>query len=170
MMLSMTRPFVIGDLLLLPERDVEGVVEEIGWSFTSIRDKDRRLVYFPNTLFSQLLVINLSKRTGRRILEVFHLRFSDFAKLSPILAKIKNFLESFSRIDKNFPILVFISDIGVYSIDFSLDVYTDAKSLSDYVTVKQAVLEKIFQIVLEQDAQFAYPVSLKNSPEDVPQK
>lgn len=160
-MLSITRPFIVGDLLFIPDKEIEGSVEEIGWSFTLIRDKDRRLVYLPNTMFSQVLVINLSQRTGRRILESFRLRYSDFDKLPSILAEVRKFLEQFSAVDKRFPILVFISEIGTYSVDFSVDIYTEATALADYVMIKQKVLEQIFSIVMDKQAQIAYPVSLR---------
>ena len=51
LMLHITRPFVIGDEIMLPEKNLEGNIEEIGWFKTSIRDKEKRAVYLPNNFF-----------------------------------------------------------------------------------------------------------------------
>jgi MscS family membrane protein len=160
LMLSVTRPFIVGDLLFIPDRGIEGVVEEIGWCWTLLRDKDRRVVYLPNTLFSQLLIINLTQRSGRRILEVFRIRYSDFPKLPALFVKVRAFLEQVSSIDKEAPILVFISEIAPSSVGFTIDLYTNISSFADYVLVKEEVLKRVFEIIVNEGAQMAHPSSV----------
>ena len=151
-------------MILIPEKQLEGTIEEMGWNVTLVRNKDRCAVYVPNTLFSQLLVINLSHRTGRRILETFYLWHSDFDKLFPIITDVKDFLTRYSAIDQNVPVLVFMSAIGKYSTDFSIDVYTTATSLADYVAIKEEVLKQISLVILKRGAQPAHPIVLSETP------
>ena len=66
-MLHLNRPFVVGDHVLLPGKNLEGVVEEIGWNLTMIRDREKRPTYVPSALFSQELVINFSRMSHRRL-------------------------------------------------------------------------------------------------------
>ncbi|MES2199718.1 MAG: mechanosensitive ion channel domain-containing protein [Chlamydiota bacterium] len=166
MMLAATRSFTVGDLILIPERNLEGVIEEMGWNVTLVRNKDRCAVYVPNTLFSQLLIINLSQRTGRRILETFYLRHMDFDKLFPIISDVREFLIHYSSIDHNVPVLVFMSAAGKYSVDFSIDVYTTATSLSDYVVIKEEVLKHISSVILKKGAHPAHPIVLSEAPRE----
>ncbi|MBS0627475.1 MAG: mechanosensitive ion channel [Verrucomicrobia bacterium] len=165
-MLAVTRPFTVGDLILIPERNLEGTIEEMGWNVTLIRNKDRCAVYLPNTLFSQLLVINLSQRTGRRILETFHLRHEDFDKLFPIMSEVRELLLKYSAIDQQVPVLVYMSATGKYSIEFSIDIYTLVTALADYVVVKEEVLKQIASVILKNGARLAQPIILSEAPKE----
>ena len=60
------RPFGIGDWILLEEKGIEGVVEEIGWRQTTIRKFDKRPVYVPNAVFTTASVENPSRMTKSR--------------------------------------------------------------------------------------------------------
>ena len=160
MMLSVTRPFALNDLILIPDRNLEGTIEEMGWCLTVLRDKDQRLVYLPNSLFSQCLVINASQRTGRRILEMFRLKREDLTKIPALSQEIKDLLKKDPVIDKNQPILVFIQTIGEYSIEMQLDVYTVVTSLKDYAQVKETVLTLILALIVKHEMELAYPISL----------
>ncbi len=163
-LLSMTRPFSIGDLISLPSGNIEGYVEEIGWCLTALRDKDKKALYLPNSLFPHTVVVNASRRTGRRVLETFHVRFVDFSKVPVLIAEIKETLASLSFIDSKSPILVFVSEIGSYAIECTIDCYTMETSWKDYVLVKDQILQLAFSLVGKQGAQIAFPVSLSEEP------
>lgn len=60
--LHLTRPFSPGDLIQLPDKKIQGYVEEIGWCLTAIRDADKYPIFIPNSLFSSILVVNVSKK------------------------------------------------------------------------------------------------------------
>lgn len=164
MLLSITRPFSLGDLILLQGKEIEGYVEEIGWCLTVIRDKDKRAVYLPNSLFPHTVVVNASRRTGRRVLETVHIRFGDFDKMTSIINSLKESLIKSSLVDKESPILVFVSEIGAYSLEFTLDFYTLETSWKDYVLVKEQVLQLVFSTIEKQGAHVAFPVSLSQEP------
>ena len=50
------RPFAVGDWIRSPDREIEGTVEQIGWRVTRIRTFDKRPLYIPNSVFSQISV------------------------------------------------------------------------------------------------------------------
>ena len=158
--LAGTRSFVVGDQIMIPEKNLEGWIEEIGWNVTRVRNKDRCAVYLPNTLFSQILIINQSQRTGRRILETFPLRHADLDKMQAIIQATRKMLSSNSKIDMTFPILVFFDSVNKHALDFTIDVYTKATSLADYVLIKDEILGKIASFIVAEGAQIAHAAAV----------
>ena len=59
------KPFEIGDIVRLS--DISGVVEEVGWRSTRIRNFDDELVTLPNSKLMDTNIINLSRMRKRRI-------------------------------------------------------------------------------------------------------
>lgn len=56
MMIFLDRPFSIGSRITVLEKDIQGVVEHIGWRMTIIRVDDDDTIHIPNSLFLNLLV------------------------------------------------------------------------------------------------------------------
>lgn len=140
-MLHFTRPFTIGELVELPEQNnFQGRVEEIGWYNTSIRDSDRRAVFFPNALFTKMNIVNLSRRTHTRILETLHLRYEDLPKIATIVESLRETLFMDPRIDNEQPINIGFSSFGEHSIEVLIDVLTPVTNPAEFVKVKQGIL------------------------------
>ena len=83
------RPFAIGDWIRSPDREIEGTVIKIGWRITTILTFDKRPLYIPNSLFSQISVENPSRMSNRRIKETIGLRYGDASKVETIIKKSK---------------------------------------------------------------------------------
>ena len=60
LMVYMDKPFKVGDWIRSPDKSIEGTVEAIGWRVTRIRTFDKRPLYVPNSLFTQIVVENPS--------------------------------------------------------------------------------------------------------------
>jgi MscS family membrane protein len=159
-MLSITQPFVSGDQIFLPMQDVEGEVEEIGWYLTCIRDREKRPLYFPNALFSQGLVVNLSRMTHRRIKETVRLRFQDSNQVEGFTKNLRNLLRKHPQIDASLPVLLSFEHIGEYSLEIYLEVYTLEKEFEGYLQVKEEILFNILSLLKKEGLELAYPVSL----------
>ena len=157
LMLYITRPFMTGDLVLIPDRNLEGHVEEIGWYLTSIRDKDKRPVYLPNAIFSSVLVVNSSRMTHRRILEKIGVRYEDFSKIKDLCEEIRKVIVEHKEIDSHLPVLATFSSFNQYTLDITLDVYTLATRYDRYLTVKQDVLMLVYDVVRGKGAEMPVP-------------
>lgn len=157
LMLSITRPFLVGDQILLPSQDLEGPVEEIGWYLTVVRDKEKRPVYLPNAIFSNAIVINNSRMSHRRILEKINLRYADFAKLKTVIEKIKTFLKGHVSVDPSIDPLVFLHTFNDSSLGIYLDVYVVTTQLGEYLAVKEEVLFSIYDILESEGAKMPFP-------------
>jgi MscS family membrane protein len=123
-MLHINRPFMVGDFISLPDKHLEGHVEDIGWNLTTVRDKEMRPVYLPNSTFSNTLVTNGARMTHRRIEEKIGLRYEDFAKIPALVDDIKKAIANQPDIDTHLPILVVFNGFGQFTLDLYVDVYT----------------------------------------------
>jgi len=153
LMLSITRPFLVGDQIILPSQNLESplVVEEIGWYLTVIRDKDKRPVYLPNAIFSNALVINSSRMSHRRILEHINIRHADFSKLKTVTEKCREFLKEHTSVDPSYEPLVFLNEVNESALGIYLDAYIVAIELSEYLAVKEEILVGIYKILEKED-------------------
>jgi MscS family membrane protein len=146
LMLQMTRPFMVGDLITAANKGIEGYVEEIGWYLTSIRDKDKRPVYVPNALFSTMLVVNHSRMSHRRIEMKIGMRYDDVAKVGGVVQEVRAAILSHPSIDANLPVLVFFNAFSEYSLDIYVDVYSLTTKWDAFLAVRQEILMRIQEV------------------------
>ena len=153
----MDRPFSIGDWILLKEKGIEGVVEEIGWRQTTIRKFDKRPVYVPNAVFTTASVENPSRMTNRRINETIGLRYKDIARMEDITAAVREMLVKHPEIDEQQTLMVHLNTFSQSSVDFFIYCLTHTVNWQHYHEVKQDVLLQISEIVEAHGAAIAFP-------------
>jgi len=151
------RPFGIGDWILLKEKGIEGVVEDIGWRQTTIRKFDKRPVYVPNAVFTTASVENPSRMTHRRIYETIGLRYKDIAQMETITDAVREMLLKHPDIDEQQTLMVQFNAFNQSSVDFFIYCMTHTVNWQRYHEVKQDVLLQISGIVLANDSAIAYP-------------
>ena len=157
-MIWINGPFMLGDYISLPDRGLEGSIEEIGWYLTIIRDKDKRLAYVPNAIFSTLFVVNQSRMSHRRIQITVSIRKEDFVKLEELTKSLKEVLEQLPSIDAYLPINVVFSSFGSYALELFIEVYTKQTRYHQYLLVKQEVLCLLYQTIQKMDMQIPNPI------------
>ena len=151
------RPFSIGDWILLNEKGIEGVVEDIGWRQTTIRKFDKRPVYVPNAVFTTASVENPSRMTNRRIYETIGLRYDDIGRMEAITDAVREMLVNHPEIDEKQTLMVQFNAFAESSVDFFIYCMTHTVVWQHYHEVKQDVLLKIADIVAQSGATIAYP-------------
>ncbi len=157
MMLYFDRPFKIGDWVRSPDRDIEGTVEKIGWRMTVIRTFDKRPLYIPNSIFSNIVVENPSRMSHRRIVETIGLRYDDVTKVAPIIEQVKAMLIAHPDIDATQTLIVNFDAFGASSLDFFIYTFTKTTNWVKFHQIKQDVLLKVIGIIHENDADVAFP-------------
>ena len=157
LMVYMDKPFKVGDWIRSPDKSIEGTVEDIGWRLTRIRTFDKRPLYVPNSLFTQIVVENPSRMTNRRIKENFGLRYSDVDKIEVIIAQVREMLEKHPDIDNNQTLIVNFDLFNNSSLDFFIYTFTKTTNWIQFHSIKQDVLLKVAQIVTDNHAEFAFP-------------
>lgn len=162
LMIYITHPFTIGEWISLPERKVEGYIEEIGWYMTLVRGFDKRPIYLPNSIFTQTIVVTPSRMSYDRFYHKFYLRYEDSDRLPKILEKVKKMLSEHPNIVKRIGIDVYFINILPSGLEIEISAYVDffegkARRIS---TFRQDVLLKIAGIVKEEGAEFFTPPSV----------
>lgn len=146
-MLYVNRQFSIGDWIRSPDRDIEGIVESMGWSTTTIRRLDKQIMYVSNAIFNGLIIINASRMSHRFIHQVIHIRYDDIEKIPGILSQIKTYIENHPNIDLNAGVKVNLTEFSATSVNFQIDVYTHQTDLASYLATQDDILMKAFSII-----------------------
>lgn len=165
MMIYFDRPFKVGDWIRSPDRAIEGTVERIGWRMTIIRTFDKRPLYVPNSVFSNIVVENPSRMLNRRIYEKIGLRYDDGDKMEVIVDEVKAMLENHKDIDNRQTLMVNFDAFGPSSLNFFIYTFTKTVNWARYHEVKQDVLLQVMGIIKSHGADIAYPTqTLKIDP------
>lgn len=153
MMIFFDRPFLVGNYIRSPDRQIEGEVQYVSWRLTHIRTPEGKLLYVPNSLFSTIIIENLSRINNRRFNETIKLRYKDIEKTEKIIAEIKTILTSNKEIDQREGISVNLSKLDKYSVDLSVEAFTHTTNLRKFNDVKQELLLKISDIIMKNNIQ-----------------
>ncbi len=167
LMIYLDRPFAVGDWIRSPDKDIEGIVEKIGWRLTCIRRFNKRPLYVPNSVFTSVAVENPSRMTNRRIYETIGVRYDDVDKLPAIVADVENMLRNHPEIDQNQTLMVNFNSFGASSLDFFIYALTKTTKWEEYHEVKQDVLFKISEIIAAHGAEIAFPTSTIHVPDAI---
>ncbi len=151
------RPFKIGDWIRSPDKQIEGIVERIGWRVTCIRTFDKRPLYVPNGVFLSISVENASRMLNRRIKTFIGIRYQDADKIDAITKGVKEMLLNHPEIDKNQTLIVNFTDFGPSSLNFMVYTFTKTTNWIKFQAVQHDVFVKIIQIITQNGAQCAFP-------------
>ncbi len=163
-MLYFDRPFKIGDWIRSPDKEIEGVVERIGWRLTIIRTFDQRPLYIPNSLFNSISIENPSRMTHRRIHESIGIRYEDFDQLPLILKRIREDLIANPDIDESQTMMVNFNRFSDSSLEFFIYTFTHTTNWQEFHRVKESVLISVANVVEEHGAHIAYPTQTLHIP------
>lgn len=160
LMVYTTQPFTIGEWVNLPERKIEGHIEEIGWYMTRIRTFEKRPIYVPNSIFTQTIVMTPSRMSHERFHPTIGLRYRDIKCVKPIVDSIKLMLLKHPYIDQHLKIEVFFINFGPSSLDIEISAYMSTTSGANFPTIRQELLLKIADIVAQHEAEIATPTNI----------
>lgn len=166
-MIYMDRPFVVGDWIRSPDRSIEGTVEAIGWRLTRISTFEKRPLYVPNSIFTNIIVENPSRMTHRRIYEVIGIRYGDIKNLPGIVSDVKKMLIQHEEIDHQQTLIVNFDNFSDSSIDFFIYAFTKTTNWIHYHEVKEDVLLRIAAIIGSHQSEIAYPTTTMHFPDEL---
>ncbi|PKM22255.1 MAG: mechanosensitive ion channel protein MscS [Gammaproteobacteria bacterium HGW-Gammaproteobacteria-14] len=157
MMIYLDKPFVVGDWVRSPDRQIEGTVEDIGWRLTRIRTFDKRPLYIPNSMFASIVVENPSRMTNRRIFENLGIRYSDGHLMKAICDDVRDMLKAHPDIEHDQTIIVHFNRYGDSHLEFMVYAFTKTSEWVPFHAVKEDVLLKVMAIIEKHGAEFAFP-------------
>jgi len=159
LMLYFDKPFKVGEFIKSPDRNIEGIVENIGWRLTVIRTFSKNVLYIPNSAFSNIIVENATRMTNRRINQIIGLRYDDLEKIPKIVDDVRIYLENHNDIDQSNKPAVFFQSFSASSCDFFIRAFTNTKDWREFLKIKEQVLYKISEIISNHNAAIAFPTT-----------
>lgn len=157
LMLYMDKPFAPGDWIRSPDRNIEGVVQKIGWRMSVIETFDKRPLYIPNGAFSNIAIENPSRMSHRRIFETIGVRYADVNHVADITESIRKMLQAHPDIDEQETLIVNFNVFNQSTLDIMIYAFTHTREWVKYHAVKEAVLLQVAQIVAQMGAEMAFP-------------
>jgi MscS family membrane protein len=155
LMVHATRPFTVGETIRSPNKNFEGIVENIGWYMTKLRTFAREPMYVPNSLFLDAIIENSGRMYNRRILQRIGLRYEDIKKVEPVCKAICQMLKEHKEIDQEQIIVAQMVGYGPYSLDIDVICFTKTIKRLAWLSIQHDILLKIAEIVNSLNAEFA---------------
>ncbi len=156
------RPVRVGDFCRYGEDSSSswlriGTVEEIGLRSTRIRGLDRTITTIPNAEFSNMHVVNLTKRDRMLLKTNIGLRYETTPdQLRLVLAELREMLLAHPRISED-PARVRAIGFGASSLDLEIFAYVNTRDWEDFLAVQEDVVLRIMDIVRKAGTAFAFP-------------
>ena len=157
LMIFLDRPFKVGEFIKSPDRNIEGIVESIGWRLTVVRTFSKNVLYIPNSAFANIVVENATRMTNRRINQIIGLRYDDLDKIPKIVDDVRIYLESHNDIDQSNKPTVYFQSFSASSCDFFIRAFTKTRDWREFLKIKEQVLYKVSEIINNHNAAIAFP-------------
>jgi len=161
-MILLERRFSIGDVIKV-SGEAEGVVEQIGFRSTLIRQFDSNLVTIPNFKFSEQSVTNYTRRKNRRIKWIIGLEYkTSVDQMKGIRDKITDYINSNADFDNDgldffSTTYVRVDSFSDSSIDMLVQCFTKHPEWDKFIETKEKLAIKVKEIVENEKAGFAFP-------------
>ena len=176
-MILMERRFMVGDVIRITG-EAEGIVEQIGFRSTLIRQFDSNLIMVPNFKFAEQSVTNYTRRKNRRIRWLIGLEYrTTIEQMKNIRTQIREYIvknNEFAYDSSDFfrSCFVRIDSFSDNSIDMLVQCFVKSPDWDKFMEVKENLAIKIKEIVEQNKAGFAFPsqsLYVEALPNDIPE-
>ncbi|MCR5420085.1 MAG: mechanosensitive ion channel [Lachnospiraceae bacterium] len=138
MLILLTKPFRVGDYVVVSGINAEGTVDGIEMFYTRLMTVDNRSIIVPNSVMSNTTVTNVTFYDVRKLEIIVGVSYnSDIDKVKQVL---RDLLDSESFVVHNKEKLIFVSELNSSSIDMGMRFYVKK---SEYWTSRWQILEDI---------------------------
>ncbi|MEM1269342.1 MAG: mechanosensitive ion channel family protein [Bacteroidota bacterium] len=149
------QPFQIGNIIEV--EGVEGVVEEVGFRTTRIRQFDKSLVIMPNQKFTTTPIINHSLRARRRIKFNVGLSYDTSPdQMETFVSRLRGLLAGHDGLDHSYH-AVYFNGYEDSSLNVLVVCFANTTDWDLYSTTQQAVLLATLRLVAELGLDVAFP-------------
>jgi MscS family membrane protein len=145
-MIYMDGPFKIGEYISSPDKDIEGVVENIEWRQTTIRTPSRTVIYVPNSVFTNIIIENHYRTSNRNLYEIITVDCTDLKKLNKIAEDIHEVLNKEPQIDKKQPVVVCFHKFDSYKTELLISFCTFYCNNKDFYLLRQNIMTSINEV------------------------
>ncbi len=158
-MIILEKRFELNDVIEVPGHAM-GVVEQIGFRSTLIRQFDSTPFSIPNYVFSDTSIINFSDRKYRQIKWSIGLSYETSVKqLKNICNAIEKHITSSDDfiINDSYKLFVRLEKFNDSSIDILIQTFTNTNDWEKFLKIKEDLVFVIKDIVETNQSSFAFP-------------
>ena len=147
------RPVRVGEICKFG--DEFGVVEEIGLRSTRLRALDHTLITVPNAEFSNMVLVNFTRRDLTMLDTTIELRYSTTAsQIQTILDGIRGLLAANPDVDQD-NVRVRFREFGAYGLGIQVRAYIKTRHTSEFLEKQEPILLAIMKIIADAGAEIA---------------
>ncbi len=159
---------LIGGLTLYADRPVHvgdfcefngamGTVEEIGLRSTRVRARDRTLITIPNAEFSNMQLVNWSRRDQALLSTTLGLRYETTPEqMREVTRRVRELFLDHPDVDRD-KVRVRFRELGQYTLGIEIHVYFNTTDIARFLEVQEELLLAIMQIVEDCGTEMAFP-------------
>ncbi len=159
LVIYLDKPFKIGEWIVLPELNISGTVEHIGWRSTLLRGFDTSPYYVPNYLFNSHVVETPPRMQARRIQQTLPVRYADVDRLPKILKELRAYIASHPGIDHTQSQMVNFTSYSTHSLDILIYCFAGTVLWGESLAVQEDVLLNAARIIRQNGGQLALPIT-----------
>ena len=149
------RPVKVGERCCFGDKD--GYVKKIGLRSTRILAMNGDLISIPNSKFSELELVNKSRRDRTLLSQTIGLRCETTSEqLRFVLVKLRKMIIAHPKLLEDKSRVRFVN-FGDYSLDVEIFVYADTGNLLEFLGIQEDVLLRIMDIVKAAGTDLAFP-------------
>ncbi len=159
LLIIVEKRFDVGDWIKA-EGVVEGIVEDISFRSTALRDFDRSLIEVPNSMLSSAIFVNYSRLPYWRVRMILGLEYRTTTEaLRSTVAKIEEMLKADEEIvdASKAAFVIRVDKFSDSSVDVLVNCFANTKDFAEYLRIKEKVVYAIKDIVEKQGVGFAFP-------------
>lgn len=149
------KPVKVGEFCMFGDK--LGTVETIGLRSVKIRGLDRTVISLPNAEFSQMQIINFSRRDSNLFQTTLGLRYETTSdQLRLVLARLRELLIRHPMISMD-PARVRFAGYGNFSLNVELFAFVNTRDWNEFLAVQEDLNLRIKDIVEGCGTSFAFP-------------
>jgi MscS family membrane protein len=154
-MIFIDKPFIIGDWIVV--KDVEGVVEDVGFRTTKIRTWERSEVSIPNSVVSKEIIQNFTRRPQRRVSTVLTVTYDTTPEqMEQAIQALREIILNYWNTDKeNFR--VYFSEFGNSHLGIFMQFFFKTADFVEFLEGRQDIYLQIMRKFKEIGVKFAFP-------------
>lgn len=162
LMLYATAPFMPGDEIKFStsqEKDIEGMVLDIGLFRTTIKSFQREEYIVPNALFSSLVLLNVTRKAKEwRVRTDINVRLADAPRVANMLTNYRSLLKSDDRVLRSLHRRVFLERVTPEGLVIHISFYVEAVNKDQFFAIQQDLLQKFLETCKNNSVRIATPI------------
>eukprot|EP00210_Caulerpa_lentillifera_P008673 g8272.t1 len=153
-----SRPFDVGDEIRCSgsavSETIEGMVVDIGWYRTMVRNWEREIYVIPNSLFSRSVVLNITRKGKEwRFFEFIPIRQQDLMKVEAVVADMRRIMKQDARIIQKLHKRAFLNGINQEFVSIYISFYLEAPNRDAFMAARQQLYLAFVDCILRNGAE-----------------